>query len=77
MTGAFIQCKELDICAVNALLEVGDFSQCYYCVPVGVLRHVIDQVDDAVFQPASIEAMNYVGNQWARVAHFCRAPAKL
>ena len=73
MTGWFVQRNELHIVTLDPFAKVGDLGQGDDGMAVAVGRHVVDQVDDAVFQAAGIETVHDVGDERPRVIHVQRA----
>ena len=68
MTRRFVQRHKLHICALNALGKVGvDFGQRHHRMPVRRRRHVVDEVDDAVFQASGVKPKDHMRNQRARI----------
>ena len=67
LAGRLAQRDEFDVLAVDALAKVGHFCQCQNGMPIGLWRHVVDQVDNAVFQPAGVKAVHDVDYMGAQV----------
>jgi hypothetical protein len=69
VTGAFIQADEVDVGTVNPLLEFRDFGKGNDGVAIGLYRHVIDQIDDAILKTAGVETVHDMDDQRACVIH--------
>ena len=67
MTGGFVEREKQNVVALDALAEISYFGECNDCVTVAVCRHVIDQVDDSIFQAAGIESVHHMDDQRTRV----------
>ena len=65
---------EANVVALDAKTKVGDLGQCDHDVPEAVRRQSIDEVDDAVFQTACVEAEQDVGDQVPAVG--CHEPVQ-
>jgi hypothetical protein len=69
MAGRFVERDELNVIALDALAEISHFGKCDDGMTIMLSRHVIDQVDDAIFQSAGIEAIHDVGDKGAGISH--------
>lgn len=63
MARCLTQRDELDIRPLDALTEISDFGQRQNCVPVSLRWHVIDEVDNAILEPASGKAIHHMKHQ--------------
>ena len=67
MTRRFLEGDELDVITDNAFAKIGDLGEGDDDVPIRIVRHVVDQIDDSVFQPANIKAVHDMGDKRTRV----------
>jgi hypothetical protein len=64
-----VQGDAIDVSTLQAQAEVGDLGQRDHHMPVGIGRHVVDQVDDAVLQTSGVEAVEDMGNERRQGPH--------
>ena len=69
VAGCFVERDELNVVALDALAEVSDFGEGNDGMAIAIGRHVIDQVDDAIFQSACIETIHDMGDKGAGISH--------
>jgi hypothetical protein len=50
-----------------ALSKLSHLGERKHSMTVGVGGHVIDKVDNAIFQPPGVEAVHHMEHEWARV----------
>ena len=63
LSRGFAESDKANVVALDAKTKVGDLGQCDHDVPKAFRRESIDEIDDAIFQTAGVEAEQDVGDQ--------------
>ena len=63
MAWTLVQSHALDVVALDPRSEIGDIGQRHDHVSVRFGRHVVDQIDHAIFKPAGVEPMQHMHDQ--------------
>ena len=75
MPRRLVQGYALDIVMAQSVPKIRHLRQRHHQVPVGAVGHVVDEVDDAVFQPARVEAVDDMDDERGRAFARFHAPA--
>ena len=73
MAWRLVQCVEANIVTADAMAEIGHIPQGQHRMPIGLRRHVIDQIGNAILQSASGKLKDDVQHQRAIITRN-RAP---
>ena len=72
-----VQRDVLHIAPLDALVELCHLSQRQNGVTIGMLWHVVDQVDNAILQTTGIKAVHHVQHQRTRITWHVQSPISL
>lgn len=65
VAGLLVELEKRDLLASNTAMKCGiPIGQRNQNVPIAINWHMVDQIDNAIFQPTDAKTIHNVGNQW-------------